>query len=362
MFEEAFPEENLFVVANRASSSHFKYVKADYHVLSRVDFMQRKDEFEFTHVYIHLLNARKINILKKVNTSHAAVYWIIWGLDLYNKLLQVRGFEMIDKQSSYYRNHLTFSRLFPLFSQWKQKLYAASALRFISQRIDYIVTDTVEQDYDYLVRYYPSLQNKPWKDFFYYPLDVILGPKLLTAQVTGHDIIIGNSASLTNNHEYVMRILSRFSIGERRVVVPLSYSGKRGYVESVVKAGNSYFKENFVPLLKFMPLDEYNRLQMSIGIALYGNWRQEAIGNILVALYLGSKVFLSRVNPVYEWALSRRLVVFALEDISQEAIDTPLPHADMLWNREILISLYNKERMLKLMREMHNDSKANISL
>ena len=69
------------------------------------------------------------------------------------------------------------------------------------------------------MRYYPELQSKPWKDFFYYPLDIILGKELMNSEVCGNSIMIGNSASGTNNHEYVMRILSKLDIGLRRVIV-----------------------------------------------------------------------------------------------------------------------------------------------
>ena len=57
----------------------------------------------------------------------------------------------------------------------------------------------------------------------------------MNSEVCGNSIMIGNSASGTNNHEYVMRILSKLDIGSRRVIVPLSYSGKKGYVDHVLQ-------------------------------------------------------------------------------------------------------------------------------
>ena len=208
------------------------------------------------------------------------------------------------------------------FDRWKQQWNARKTIRFIKQKVDYIVTDTTENDYQYLMRYYPELQSKPWKDFFYYPLDIILGKELMNSEVCGNSIMIGNSASGTNNHEYVMRILSKLDIGSRRVIVPLSYSGKKGYVDHVLQSGRLLLGENFSPLLDFMPLDEYNRLQSDVSVALFGNWRQEAIGNIIVALYLGAKVFLSHVNPVYEWAQSHGLTVYELEKLSQKELES----------------------------------------
>ena len=149
-----------------------------------------------------------------------------------------------------------------------------------------------------------------------------------------------------------MRILSKLDIGSRRVIVPLSYSGKKGYVDHVLQSGRLLLGENFSPLLDFMPLDEYNRLQSDVSVALFGNWRQEAIGNIIVALYLEAKVFLSHVNPVYEWAQSHGLTVYELEKLSQKELDTPLDRETKLKNRQILLSLYTKERMYRLIKDL----------
>ena len=108
----------------------------------------------------------------------------------------------------------------------------------------------------------------------------------------------------------------------------------------------------FCPLLDFMPLEEYNKLQLSISVALYGNWRQEAVGNILVFLFMGTKVFLSKHNPVYEWALFHGLKVFELEGITQEQLDTPLTASEKISNRKIVKDSFTKERLLQLIKDL----------
>lgn len=350
MFEEVYPNENIFVVANRTSS--FKWVKKGRNILSRTEFFARKNDYSFSEVYIHLLNKRKMNIIDKLDLGGAKVYWIIWGLDLYNKLLEPKGFRILDPESSYYKKVFRKNLLWYPFKQWQRRWSARKTIRFIKDKIDYIVTDTTENDYQYLMLYYPELKSKPWKDFFYYPLDVILGPELMKCSVNGNSIMIGNSASASNNHEYVMRILSKLDIAARRVIVPLSYSGKKEYVESVIALGKKLLGTNFSPLQNFLPLDEYNKLQTDVSVALFGNWRQEAIGNIIVALYLGAKVFLPRINPVYEWAQGHGLVVYELEKLVQTDLDTPLAADIKLKNRQILLSLYTKERMYELIRKL----------
>ena len=62
IFEEVFPGENLFVVTNRTGA--FKWVNKRYNVLSRSEFQKSKSDYTFSELYIHLLNRRKMDIIK----------------------------------------------------------------------------------------------------------------------------------------------------------------------------------------------------------------------------------------------------------------------------------------------------------
>lgn len=345
-FEAVFPGENLWVVTNRRRG--FMLVEKRDCVVGREEFLRSHASRRYDEIYIHLLNPRKISVLRHVDISRARVYWIIWGLDLYNKLLVPKGFRLFAPGNSGARA----KGVGALVKRIGERLQGRRTVRFIERHVDYVVTDTTENDYDWLTRYYPRLAAKPHKDFFYYPIDVILGPGLMDSQVDGDDIMIGNSASATNNHEMVIDLLSRLDTGNRRIVVPLSYSGRKEYVEAVSARGHAAWGDRFVPLLEFLPLDEYSRQQRATSVALFGNLRQEAIGNILISLYLGAKVFLPRTNPVYAWAQGHGLRVFALETLDQKELDTPLDADTRRANREILMSLYTRDRMHALMRAL----------
>ena len=382
MFEEQFPGENIFVVANRLHHP-FKCVKGAPFIYSRGEFLRGIEDFSTPdRIYIHLLNKRKISLLRSMNLKRlkangVKIYWIIWGLDLYNNLLEPAGFKIYDINSlSIAGLHPSVGNFFAFVGRLNRKFSANIIVRFVQKYVDYIVTDTTENDYDYLVKYYPSLAGKPRKDFFYYPLDVVLGEDLHKSLLKsdnevidnggvcggacggacggngGGNIIIGNSGSASNNHLYAMSKIADLNLGARKIYVPLSYSCIKRYVRCVLYGGRKLFGNRFCPLLDFMPLQEYNKLQMSISVALYGNWRQEAVGNILVFLFMGTKVFLSRRNPVYEWALFHGLKVFELEGITQEQLDTPLTASEKISNREIVKNSFTKERLLKLIRDL----------
>lgn len=350
LFECAFPGNNLFVVVT--GRSKFRHVRIDDCVLSRADFLVKYKKYEITSVVIHSLNERKMNLLNKLPLENIPVYWIIWGADLYNKLLGPKGYELFDKEGAYYKERRLKRYLCRPISWVQDKYRVLKTIRFIKNKVDYLVTDTTENDYDVFLHYFPEMKNKPWRDFFYYPIDEILGERLIEAQVKGDNIMIGNSASFTNNHEYAMRLLSQLNINERKVIVPLSYSGKQEYLSIVIRKGKKLFGDNFQPLLEFIPLTEYNELLTSVNISIYANWRQEGIGNILISLYLGAKVFVSNRNPILAWAHGHGLVIFELERITQEELDTCLAPKARLSNRNILLGLYNKKRLFELMKKV----------
>lgn len=396
MFESVYPGQNIFVVSNRMHHP-FKYVTGRPHVFSRSEFFKNdcfKDVFfrrgsaasadsaggaddviaPQDKIIIHLLNKRKISLLrcmdlKRLKACGVKIYWIIWGLDLYNNLLEPAGFKIYDIDSlSIAGVRPSVGNFFAFVGRLNRKFSANMIVQFVQKYVDYVVTDTTENDYDYLLKYYPSLAGKPRKDFFYYPVDVVLGEDLLKQLLRSDNeekndggvcsgsgagnIIIGNSGSASNNHLYAMSKIASLNLGARKVYVPLSYSCIKRYKRCVLEGGHKLLGDRFCPLLDFMPLEEYNKLQLSISVAIYGNWRQEAAGNILVFLFIGSKVFLSKRNPVYEWALSHGLKVFELEGITQEQLDAPLTASEKISNREIVKNLFTKERPLKLIKDL----------
>ncbi len=355
IFEEVAPNQNIFVVFTR---HQLKYINTQQNVIFFQDFKQYQGE-KFSSVIIHFLNSRKIRFITKYIAKGTPIYWIIWGNDLYNKLLYPKGYEIYDTQSSYYKK-VKKSFIKNLVNKVIDNFKTVKIEKFISKYIDYITVDSTQTDYDMLLKYYPKLKNIPCREFFYYPIETTLGEELIKKSVEDNNIQIGNSASITNNHEYVMRFLSKLTIGNRNVYVPLSYSGTNEYKNTVKRKGLEYFGDKFKSLDDFLPLEEYNKLMLSVGFAIYGNFRQEAIGNVVISLYLGAKVFFPENAPFHLWAQKLNLIVFKLESISQEEIDQPLDTNSIAHNRSIIIKFYNRERLKSLIVETFITKHTNI--
>lgn len=128
------------------------------------------------------------------------------------------------------------------------------------------------------------------------------------------DILVGNSASPTNNHVEVFNILNVMNLEGRKVIVPLSY-GDSIYRAHVIEHGHSILGEHFCPIINFMPLDEYNDLIGSCSVVIMNQFRQQALGNICSVLSSGSKLYLNRRNVTFDFLSERGAIIFSIDDI-----------------------------------------------
>jgi hypothetical protein len=112
------------------------------------------------------------------------------------------------------------------------------------------------------------------------------------AESPGSDIQLGNSASLTNNHLDALGALAGLDLGERRVFVPLTYGDPR-YRDMIIQAGRALLGERLVPLVEFVPQPEYRATMQRCGVVVMAHVRQQAWGNIVTALWRGSRLFMN---------------------------------------------------------------------
>ena len=59
LFEEAYPDNNLFVVFS--GKKKFRFVEKRLNVISYKEFFRSRNDYVFSAIIIHFLNIRKIN-------------------------------------------------------------------------------------------------------------------------------------------------------------------------------------------------------------------------------------------------------------------------------------------------------------
>lgn len=212
--------------------------------------------------------------------------------------------------------------------------------KFIS-RVDYF-SAPIPDDYALLKEALGKSFRAEYTQISYGNIDQITGQWNL--KLSGNDILLGNSASPFNNHAEMLLMLSKLDIGNRKVIVPLSY-GDVNYANRIVEMGNNLLGSNFYPVRDFMPLDEYNKMLSQCAVSIMNHRRQQALGNAIIMLHLGAKVFLDSDGVVYKFFKNRGMNVFPICEIekSGEASFTALTEEEKLENRNVLESLWGEK-------------------
>src|ERR1035437_561342 len=165
--------------------------------------------------------------------------------------------------------------------------------------------------------------------------------------ISGNDILLGNSATGTNNHLEIINLLSSIDIEDRKVIVPLSY-GSQSYGDEIDKCGRKLLGNHFVPIRNLMSLEQYNALISSCSIAIMNHRRQQALGNIGTMLYRGAKVFLDEKGVVYKFFKRKGACVFSVHEIAERgsAAFTPLSKSEKERNIEVLNQIWGHDTVI----------------
>ena len=354
LFEIAFPNQNRYVLlTNKPSTSvrHLKGVK-DLTLVSDqsfVDFKLGIDKYDL--VIIHgFTDGRMADIILEEEHSIPFV-WFIMGAEMYQneyiydqpiygemtKKLMKKG--LFTRVKDELRRVLRFIKHGTKFSQngsddLKQRIALAI------KKINWIATFQPEQ-FD-LLRELNAIDPKAKRiHFSYYPLEYILGKDKSEDYSTGKNILLGNSASFTNNHAEALSIMSRLNLSDRQVFVPLSY-GNRDYAKKIISYAHLNMGSNFHPLLDFMPLQDYNKLISSCAYVVMNHYRGQAAGNLIASLYKGCKVFMSERSTIYKYLKNLGCEVFSVEvDLQGQNALSPLTVTQIENNRSLMEQQFN---------------------
>jgi len=110
--------------------------------------------------------------------------------------------------------------------------------------------------------------------------------------VSGYNILLGNSASASNNHLDAIDYLSRCNLEGHKVIVPLTY-GNVKYRDTVIQYGREKLGHHFEPMTKHLDLDEFQKVMNSCGFVIMNQLRQQALGTILLLISKGARIFMN---------------------------------------------------------------------
>jgi len=194
-------------------------------------------------------------------------YWVVWGGDLYIHNASLKDWRW--KKNEFFRH-------------------------FIIMRMGHFIT-YIKGDYELAKQWYGA--RGEYHHCLMYPSNTYKDHAVPPKKGNATNIIVGNSADPSNNHEEVLRKLTAYKEENIQIYCPLSY-GSVEVAERIAALGKDLFGEKFTPLLDFMPFEDYLELLGQIDIAVFAHKRQQAMGNTITLLGLGKKVYMrSDVTP-----------------------------------------------------------------
>jgi hypothetical protein len=156
---------------------------------------------------------------------------------------------------------------------------------------------------------------------------------------TGLSIILGNSATPSNNHLDFLKLLSTCPSPIDHLILPLSY-GDSSYGK-VISARFEESSLNTIVLKNLMPLHEYEALMNQVDVLIMGHLRQQGLGNILKALQQGKTVYLHPEGVNYRYFKTRGFAFGNTQKLSRDV--QMISKADQHRNAELVSQLWDIE-------------------
>ena len=347
MFEKVSPSNNEFMLVSN-KEIQFKYIKnTPITLISPYEFLSKKFARSLTKydfIIIHsLFYDIKLQLIMNSDKNIKFV-WIGWGGDYYNFL---DSNLYLKKTSTLYQSILKENKI-PIKQKIKNFIKKNIYLRYINDRekainrINYFAP-VLNDEYFLVKNSFKNFRPK-FIDWNYGTLDEALGG-FIDKRINGNNILIGNSASFTNNHLEAFDMIRKLNIEKRQIIVPLSY-GNEIYKNEIIKHGEDILKNNFYPLIDFMPLNEYNEIISTCSIVVMNHLRQQAGNNIVVMMYLGAKIFLNKENLFYSSYKNRGAIIFSMDELNNENIYNNLTDDEVEINRNVLRNIIAEDVVL----------------
>jgi dTDP-N-acetylfucosamine:lipid II N-acetylfucosaminyltransferase len=353
LFDEAFPGLNRYVIARKPRARQ-RFVADAPNVAFREPWRFRlglasADVAEADLLVVHSMTTIFAKAMRQVRPA-CRVVWIGWGYDYY-PLLEAR------------LGALTLPRTRALagdagdagederprrLAGWGG-LFARRrpALASVASRID--VCCVLPPELQMLREALPALHAQS-RDLPLFTVEDVFdrGPP----SMEGPDVLLGNSATSSNNHAEALEMLRGCLAGDARVVVPLSY-GNAAYADRVQALGRELLGERLEPLRGWMPIDAYNERIRRCGVVVMNHRRQQAVGNIGAALFKGAAVYLRPENPLFAFYRELGATVRSIEDLERnEGPLRPLSLEEREQNRDVIGRYYARARVVGCIRDL----------
>ena len=342
IFDYYYPNQNIFL--EHSSNPTLKIIRHQEQFI--VMNLKDKKSFEIVEklciensidrLVLHGMGVASLSLIRYLcNRKKYLIYWLFWGYELYQTLAYEKSYQLIDDHHSIFNKsyYLMPNPISKLLRKLKNR-YLPSAVEKTLPYIDYFCFWN-RADYELLTKYYNvSMKYK----FFAYGAskEGELPANLFPIQERKvKTIMINHQASLFGNHVSMFNRIAKLDTENNLIkLVPLSY-GSNPIRNRTLYYGNKIFGKSFHPVMEYLKTDEYFKMLKNVDVAVFGQRRQEASGNIIQLLRNGVKVFLRNDNSLLEYYRKQGYIIFSVEnDLTRETLFTPLSLDEQVHNRQ----------------------------
>ena len=362
-------ENNYVVVLEQGFDVRFVKSK-EVNVFFRLssDFKKKiSDLSQYDAIFIHYLTPFLAHEIVLKAPKNIQIFIFFFGAEIFNlepffkQSLQPLSKKFVRRNNiqGFLKNKNLLDSIHTEFSEIRKKKIGKDLMLNALRRADFFC-HWIEDDYT-KIKFQFNLKLK-FINFVYGDVEFVTGSffsKPLKPK-QGENILIGNSANITNNHLDIFELFEKFSVLGRKIYVPLSYSKYSiSYVDEVVQKGNQIFGKDFIPLLNFVDVETYNSIIDSCGIVFMNHLRSQAGSNIVFSLYTGKKVFMSKKSSLYVFLKNLGLTIFTIDDFNSKKnhLLIEMTFEQKTKNRALVLKYFSKkksvENLYKISKKIH---------
>lgn len=347
-FDSLQSVRNLYYFYNK-NNTNFKYIKKKEKIKVITSFKEYTEILKSSNIdiiYFQSLPETFYKFFRFINPKTIVIWWC-FGFEIYYPVRFLSPLIKVDLYKPltlYYKKRCTNSFSFKTFIRpiyWMFR-YPWDNLRRkrILRRIDYF-SPVLPIDYKRMLCV-PYFRAKPFminsgpglfekKEFFYFS--------------SAQNILVGNSFTYTNNHLDIFAKLKSFQLPNQKYIVPINYGTDYNGDKETFKNKSGLIPESVIWIDDFMPLEKYKVVLSSVSHAIFGQMRQQAMGNINRCLANGTKLFLYKDSLIYKQLIDFGYVVYTIEDdLCEKALREPLSKEYALKNYSIKYNI-SKDRL-----------------
>lgn len=357
IFEEVYPNNNECIVLSDTKELTFiKSTPCSVVNTKMVTIKKLAASFKkYEAVIFHSLDNPHLRILNRMPEDITTV-WLGFGHDYYDLITKSRTdlFDLktkelfvslnsrIDLGRRFLKNdHLAIVRA---INKIKPFLLRRKSKRRLVNKITYFAP-VLNEEFRIVKKTFGHEFKPQFLDWNYGTLEDDLVRGYENISLKSNNILLGNSASYENNHLEAFEILANLNLQHKKIITPLSYCDPE-YRTHIAQEGKKLFFTNFIPLIDFMPIDEYLKVISSCSIVIMNHIRQQALGNIITMMYLGATVFLKKENPIHVFFKKEGAIIFSTDELEKnhKLIDFRLSKNDVEKNKKILKLHWSRDK------------------